>query len=123
MGFDYAQYSVSGEYQKFENVGDRVAGILTKVEEGRDFNGNPCPVLHIETDSGEERTVTASQVMLKSALAEQAPQPGDKVRITYSGIGDAKPGKAPAKLFTVEVKRGPFETAKKSAPADDDAPF
>ena len=109
MVFDYSTYANSGEYVKFENVGDAVIGVIKVVREGRDFNGNPCPELILEDDEGEERTVTAAQVLLKAALAEKAPQKGDRVRVTYSGVGDAKPGKAPAKLFTVDVKPGPHE--------------
>jgi hypothetical protein len=111
MAFDYDPYAggSSGEFVKFENVGDNVIGIIKTVREGRDFNGNPCPELVLENDEGEERTLTAAQVLLKAALAEKQPQAGDRVRITYSGVGDAKPGKAPAKLFTVDVKPGPHE--------------
>lgn len=118
--FDYDKYATSGDFVKFENVGDNVIGIVKDIREGRTFNGDPCPELLLEDDEGEERTVTAGQVLLKAALAEQAPQKLDRVRITYSGIGDAKPGKAPAKLFTVEVKKGPFELKD---PSTGDEPF
>lgn len=121
MGFEYSKYVTSGDYVKFENVGDQIIGVIKDVREGRDFNGNPCPELILETDDGSERTVSAGQVLLKAALAEKAPQPGDRVRITYSGVGDAKPGKAPAKQFTVEVKRGPFEV--KQPEVGEEAPF
>ena len=110
MPFDYDKYATNGgAYMKFENVGDQIVGVIKEVREGRDFNGNPCPELVLEDDDGDERVVSAGQVLLKAALAEKAPQKGNKVRITYSGIGDAKPGKAPAKLFTVDVKEGQFE--------------
>lgn len=122
MSFDYAKYAQQGDYIKFENVGDSVAGIIKEVREGKDFNSNPCPELVLETAEGEEKTVTAGQVLLKSALAEQAPNALDAVKITYSGIGKAQPGKAPAKEFTVEVKRGPFDL-KNPAVTNSDAPF
>lgn len=109
MSFDYGKYATSGEFVKFENVGDQIIGVVKDIREGRTFNGDPCPELILETEDGEERTVTAGQVLLKTALAEKAPQKGDKVRITYSGVGEAKPGKAPAKVFTVDVKAGPHE--------------
>ena len=109
MSFDYDQYTQSGDWVRFENVGDGIVGIIKEVREGKDFNGNPCPELILEDGEGEEKTLTAGQVMLKAALAEKAPQKGDKVRIVYSGVGPAKPGKAPAKEFTVEVKPGPHE--------------
>ena len=125
MAFDYDKYASSGEYFKFEEVGDQIVGVIKEVREGRTFNGDPCPelVLEVEDDDGvDEKTVTASQVLLRAALAEKRPQKGDKVRITYSGIGDAKPGKAPPKEFTVDVKEGPHEL-KHPVAANSEAPF
>lgn len=122
MSFDYDKYANTGEFVKFADVGDQVVGVITELFEDRDFNGNPCPGITLVDDEGNTHTVTASQVMLRAELAEKRPQVGDKVRITYSGIGDAKPGKAPAKLFTIDVKPGPHEV-KAAAPVADDAPF
>lgn len=122
MGFDYDRYT-SGDFVKFENVGDAVVGIIKEIREGKDFNSNPCPLLVLEvSDEGDEKTLTAGQVLLKAALAEKAPQVGDKVRITYSGIGEAKPGKAPAKVFTVDVKKGPHVLAQ-AAVSNSETPF
>jgi hypothetical protein len=122
MPIDYSKYTQSGDYARFANPGDQVVGVIKEAREGHDFNGNPCPELVLEQDDGSEITVTAGQVMLKQALAEQRPGEGDRVRITYSGVGDAKPGKAPAKLFTVEVKPGPHELQNPVA-ANSEAPF
>ena len=122
MSFEYDRYVDGGDFVKFENVGDQVVGVVKEVREGKDFNGHPCPELVLEVEDGEEKTVTAGQVRLKAELAEKRPQMGDKIRITYSGVGDAKPGKAPAKLFTVEVKEGPHEL-KQPAVSNSDAPF
>lgn len=121
MTFDYSKYT-SGEFVKFENVGDQIVGIIKHVREGQDFNGNPCPLLILEVNAdGDERTLTASQVRLKVLLAEKMPKVGDKIRITYSGVGEAQPGKAPAKEFTVDVQDGPHALVQ-PAPADT-APF
>jgi len=115
MVFDYNKYRNTGDYFKFEEVGDQIVGVVKLVREGRTFNGEPCPELVLETTgedgSVDEKTVTASQVRLKAALAEKRPQEGDKVRITYSHVGEASPGKAPPKEFTVDVKPGPHELA------------
>ena len=122
MTFDYSKYTTTG-FAKFANIGDQVTGIVKHVREGKDFNGNPCPELILETNAeGDELTVTAGQKRLQAALAESQPKVGDKVRITYSGDStDAKPGRAPAKMFTVEVQAGPFELVT-AGPADE-APF
>ena len=119
MSYNWEEFTNNGDFVSFKEVGDSVVGIIKSIRTGKDFNQNPCPELILDVD-GEERTVTAGQVLLKAALAEKAPQVGDKVRIVYSGIGDAKPGKAPAKQFTVDVK-----TAEKArtAPAAATDPF
>lgn len=103
---DWDQYKKTGGYVSFKEVGDSVVGTIKSVRTGTDFNFNPCPELVLILDDGEERTLTAGQVMLSAALTEKRPQVGQKIRIVYSGIGEAKPGKAPAKLFTVDVKDG-----------------
>lgn len=122
MTFSYDQYVDKGDYVQFANVGDQIIGVVKAVREGRTFSGNPCPELVLEDEEGNERTVTAAQVMLRQALAETRPQVGNKIRITYSGVGDAKPGKAPAKLFTVDVKEGEFEL-KQPAVSNSEDPF
>jgi len=98
------QFKQTDGWITFKEVGDHVVGDILAIRSGSDFNGDPCPELIIRSDDGEERTLTAGQVMLKSELAAQAPQVGDRIRIVYSGVGDAKPGKAPAKMFDVAVK-------------------
>ena len=119
--FDWGKYT-SGDFVKFEYVGDQVVGIIMHVREGTDYNGNPCPLLILEVNAeGDEKTLTASQVKLKVALAEKAPKVGDKIRVVYSGIGPAQPGKAPAKEFTVDVQAGPHALVS-PGPADE-APF
>ena len=102
MAMDWKRYKSS--FFKFEDIGDSISGTVLTVGEADDFNGNPCPKLVIDTDSGP-RTVTAGQVMLQAALAEKEPDEGDHITITYYANGEGKPGRAPAKLFKVEVTR------------------
>lgn len=102
--FPWDQYKQTGDWITFHEPGDHIVGDITAIRAGTDFNGNPCPELIIRDDDGEERTLTAGQVMLKSALAEQAPAVGDRIRIVYTGHGEGKPGKAPPKLFDVALK-------------------
>lgn len=110
MSYDWDQHKQTGDWITFDNVGDTVIGDVIAIRTGKDFSGNPCPELVLKMDDGSEKTLTAGQVRLKSELAEQAPQVGDRIRIVYSGVGDAKPGKAPAKLFDVAVKTGAGNT-------------
>jgi hypothetical protein len=123
MSYDWDQHKQTGDWITFDNVGDTVIGDIIAIRTGEDFNRNPCPELVIRTDDGAEKTLTAGQVRLKSELAAQAPQVGDRIRIVYSGVGDAKPGKAPAKLFEVAVKTGAGNTTPAPAPVLEDAPF
>lgn len=121
MPLDYDKYKNTGTWVKFDDIGDQVIGVVKEAREGRDYNNNPCPELVLEDEDGNERIVTAGQTLLKAALAEKRPSEGDKVRIIYSGnSGDGKPGRAPAKQFTVDVKAGPHEV---KAAVGDDAPF
>lgn len=99
------EFTTTSEWITFNEVGDKVVGTVRVVRRGKDFNGNPCPELVIDVDGEGEKTLTAGQVMLKTALAEKRPATGDRIAIVYSGIGEARPGKAPAKLFEVDVKK------------------
>lgn len=103
MSFPFDDYTSGGNYFKFKEVGDSITGEIVGIVEGADFKGAPCPVLELETDDGEEVLVTASQVMLRAELADVQPDVGDEVTITFSGLGDPKPGRNPAKLFTIEI--------------------
>lgn len=103
--FPWDDYKGGGDFVTFQNIGDSVSGEILSIRVGKDFNGNPCPELLLKTDDGAEKTLTAGQKVLQSALAEERPEVGDRIGIIYSGVGDAKPGKAPAKLFDVAVKR------------------
>lgn len=121
MTFDYSKYT-TGDFVQFKDVGDQVVGIIKHLREGKDFNGNPVPELILEVnDQGDEKTLTVSQVKLKVAFAEKMPKEGDKIRVVYSGVGEAQPGKAPAKEFTLDVQPGPHALAS-PGPADE-APF
>jgi hypothetical protein len=123
MSFDFKKYSGGGDFVKFDEIGDAVVGTIKEIREGRDYNGNPCPELVLEvSEDGDEKTVTAGQALLKAALAEAAPQVGNKIRITYTGNSQGKPGRNPAKEFKVEVKPGTHELVQ-PAVSNSEAPF
>lgn len=128
MGFDWKKFK-DGERYKFVNEGDHIEGNVVQIST-TDFGGtaDPTPELHLQTSSGAVVTVTASQAVLCSRLAEQAPEVGDHVSITYDGPDPkgGRPGRNPAKLFTVVVKRGETTTAPatQTLPVDEsDTPF
>jgi hypothetical protein len=117
--FDWNEFQGSGGglFASFKEVGDTVVGTITAIRKGQDFNSNVCPELVLRTDEGDELIVTAGQKMLAAALATERPSVGDRIGIKYSGVGEARPGKAPAKLFEVQVGR-----ASTPAPAATPAP-
>lgn len=96
----------SGDRFKFTTPGDMIEGEVIGLS-ATDFGGTAelTPVLTIRTDQGD-RDVTASQRVLVGKLAEQAPEVGDTISIRYDGeAANARPGRSPAKLFTVTVKK------------------
>jgi len=129
MSFEWDEFKQTGEWITFKEIGDTAIGDIVSIRTGEDFNGKACPELIIKQDDGEHRTITAGQVMLKSELAEQAPQVGDRIRIVYSGNGEGKPGKAPAKLFDVAIRAKdpssvpPPAPVAAANPAPEEAPF
>jgi hypothetical protein len=95
-----------GDRFKFINPGDTIEGEVIGLS-ATDFGGSGelTPVVTVRTANGD-KDVTASQAVLVSRLAEAAPEQGDTIMIRYDGEADsARPGRSPAKLFTVTVKR------------------
>jgi len=90
----------ASEFVKFSAVGDTVTGKITNIRIGEDFNGNPCPVLDLETGTGS-RTVTAGQANLKSQIVQLRPNVGDGITITYDR--DEKAEKGMKKVFAIRL--------------------
>jgi hypothetical protein len=115
MGFDWSAYK--GDRFKFTEAGMSVEGTVAGLS-ATDFGDGPVPVVAITTADAGTVEVTCSQRVLQMRLAELAPQMGDKIRITYDGEdhAGARPGRSPAKLFTVLVKHGAEPTPPAAAP-------
>ena len=101
--WDDPSMQVGGDYIKFEKVGDTVAGTIIEVSAKRWEDGSISPQLLLDTTDGS-KTVTAGQVRLKAALAEQRPERGDHITITLSDIERRSGGKT-LKHFDVKVTR------------------
>ena len=112
--WDDPSMQVSGDYIKFEKVGDTVAGTIIEVSAKRWEDGSISPQLLLDTADGS-KTVTAGQVRLKVALAEQRPERGDHITITLSDIERRSGGKT-LKHFDVKVTRA-GSTPAPAAPA------
>jgi hypothetical protein len=120
--WDDPELSSSGNFVKFDKVGDSVAGVVIAVKRHRFDDGNLVPQVELRCDDGEDRTLTAGQVRLKLALVEQRPDEGDHLTVTLTQIEKRGGGKT-LKHFDVKVRRGDgTNPAAKAAPVGSDRP-
>jgi hypothetical protein len=120
-----------GDRFKFTTEGDSIEGTISRLH-ATDFGDGPVPVITIDTNTGSVE-LTCSQRVLQMRLAELAPMVGDWVKITYDGENRARarPGRSPAKLFTVVTKAsggeghadGPQPSPPETPDAWSDEPF
>lgn len=108
----------SGDFVKFENVGDTVTGTITAVRKHMFDDGKIVPQIEVDTADGP-KTITAGQIRLKAALAEKRPGVGDLLTITLSDIEKRAGGKT-LKHFNVTV--GPVAATPAPAQAAQAAP-
>lgn len=116
--WDDPELRTTSTYIRFDQPGDTVTGRITSIQARRWDDGSVSPELHLEADDGEV-IVTAGQVRLKAALAEQRPEPGDTITITMTELEKRSGGKT-LKHFDVTVDRGSKPSTKpatKPAPA------
>lgn len=103
--WDHPDLRVGGEFIKLDNVGDTAAGVIQVIRPHKFDDGSVAPQILLVTDQGEERTLTAGQIRLKTELASQRPEAGDHIRVTLTQIEQRAGGKS-LKHFAVEVQRG-----------------
>ncbi len=84
----------------YDKDGDFIEGVLVRVQ--KDVGANDSMLYSIDTPEGAKNVWGAAILDSRMALAKV----GDKVRITYKGLAEAKGGKNPAKIFKVEVDDG-----------------
>ena len=113
--WDDPELRVGGDFFKFNDVGDSIAGTISVIRAQRWDDGKVDPQVILTTDDGEEKTVTAGQIRLKTALAEQRPEAGDHITMTLTDIEKRAGGKT-LKHFDVVVGRG-GKPAASPAPA------
>ena len=114
--WDDPDLRVGGDYVRFENVGDTVTGTVVAIRAQRWDDGKVDPQI-LMTVNGEEKTVTAGQIRLKTELSLQKPEAGDLLTITLTDIEKRAGGKT-LKHFAVDVVRGGGTAAPAaSAPA------
>lgn len=112
--WDDPEVITTGDYIKFETVGDTISGTITAVRKHTFDDGKVVPQIVLDTDDGE-KIVTAGQIRLKAELAAKRPGVGDQITITLSDVEKRAGGKT-LKHFDVIV--GPASaTAAPAAPA------
>lgn len=102
-----AYEEVEPQVWKPENEGDFVEGFLVDVKS--DIGPNKSKLYTIEKPDNKFESVWGSKVLDERMSLISI---GQKVRITYNGLGEAKSGANPPKLFKVEVDR---EATKESS--------
>ncbi len=112
--WDDPELKSTGNFVRFEKVGDSVAGVVLAVKRHRFEDGNLVPQLELNCDDGEERTLTAGQTRLKAELVEQRPDVGDHLTVTLTQVEKRAGGKT-LKHFDVKIRRG--DGTVPSAPA------
>jgi len=83
----------------YQNDGDFVEGILVRVQDN--IGVNKSMLYSIETPEGVKSVWGAAILDSRMALVKV----GDKIKVTYKGLAEAKGGKNPAKIFKVEVDK------------------
>jgi len=85
---------------KFEKDGDFIEGVLVRSQDK--VGANNSMLYSIETPNDGVKSVWGSAI-LDSRMA--LTKIGDKIRITFKGLGEAKGGKNAPKIFKVEVDK------------------
>ena len=90
---------INPEDWKYENDGDSIEGVLVQKQEN--IGPNNSMLYSIETSEGPKNVWGATILDQRMALVKV----GEKVKVTYKGLAEAKFGKKAAKIFKVEVDR------------------
>ncbi len=83
----------------YSNDGDFIEGILVRMQ--NNVGVNKSMLYSVETSEGVKSVWGAAILDSRMALVKV----GEKVKITYKGVAEAKGGKNPAKIFVVEVDK------------------
>jgi len=103
MTDDFNWTEFESDSMSFDNVGDKIAGRIKKIEVKQGQSGTyPQLALQVDQD-GTEKLVNASPKDLKQQLAALAPQVGWWVELELVGLKHTGQPQ-PMKLFTVNAR-------------------
>ena len=94
-----AYKEINPEIWNYENDGDFLEGILVQKQE--EVGENKSWMYSIETPEGVKNVWGSAVLDSRMALAKV----GDKIKITFKGLGELKAGRNPPKIFKVEVDK------------------
>ena len=114
--WDDPEMRVASDYASFNEIGDSDSGVVTGVFAHRFDDGKVVPKIMLDTTDGEI-ALTAGQVRLKAALAEQRPEVGDTLTVKLTEIEKRAGGKT-LKHFDVNVAKGAGAPAPAAASTD-----
>ena len=103
--WDDPEVITTGDYIKFESIGDTASGTITAIRKHTFDDGKVVPQIVLDTDDGE-KIVTAGQIRLKAELAAKRPGVGDQITITLESVEKRTGGKT-LKHFNVIVGPAP----------------
>ena len=87
-------------FWNYENDGDFIEGVLVQVQKG--VGSNDSMLYSIEISEGVVENVWGSAILDQRMSLVKV---GEKVKITYKGLGEAKGGHKAPKIFKLEVDR------------------
>lgn len=96
---------IDPSFWKYDKEGDFIEGRLAQVQV--DVGANDSKLYSIETPEGVKNVWGAAILDSRMSLVSV----GEKIRITYQGLSEAKAGKNPAKIFKVEVDKDEVEAS------------
>jgi hypothetical protein len=137
---EWKRFEGDDTYVKFTNLGDYVEGVINEIKFETKF-GKDQPVLYLRCEAIDEETgkkyqkqriLTVGQTQLQRLLAQDPPEEGDGIRITFVEEKGGQMGN-PTKIFEVKItpramlNRQPMEGDKMNRPAPEpdfmDEPF
>lgn len=98
---------------EFKEDGDMVEGVLIKVQD----NVGPQKSMFYTLEVNEKPESIWGCAILDQRMV--GVKIGDKIRVTFKGVGEASPGKNPPKIFKVEVDRPEAKAEEESIPEQD----
>jgi hypothetical protein len=115
---------------KFEEVGDRVVGVMVSIERFQFGQQEPSPKYTLAEVKARQKgkqlrydkaEMIASQINMKGQLLTEKPRPGDELDVELIGTKPSGYG-SPTKLFRVEVTRADAvgQTTLSSASEEDE---